>query len=348
MGLHRIGDEPNPAGNASLRHIGVLDGWRALSISLVLIGHLLPVGPSGLKLNAPTAATGMVMFFTLSGFLITRFLIENGDVRGFLIRRLARIVPLGWLGMFAAYIVAEDADLTQLAGNLLFYANLPPFFLIPSGGHFWSLCLEVQFYLSIALLVTLGGRRALLVIPLLCIAITCARLYSHEQISIVSWFRADEILAGATLALIFEGWFGQRPIRMLAKPNIFILFALVFASADQRTGFLPYLRPYLSALMIGASLYNAPSWLLALCRWRPVTYVAQTSYALYVFHGILSYTWLGTGDTVVKYAKRPLLFAITFGCAHISTFYYERRFTALAKRITRRNAGNGDAAKLSA
>ena len=343
MSSHSIKGDPNPERSASLRHIGVLDGWRALSITLVLAGHLLPVGLPGWKLNAPTAATGMVMFFTLSGFLITRFLIEDGNVRAFLIRRLARIVPLGWLGMFAAYMVAGDADSVQLIGNLLFYANLPPFFLMPSGGHFWSLCLEVQFYLSIALLVALGGRRALLVIPLLCVAITCARIYAHEQISIISWFRADEILAGATLALIFEGWLGQRPIRMLAKLNIFVLFALVFASADQRTGFLPYLRPYLSALMIGASLYNAPSWLLALCRWRPVSYVAQTSYALYVFHGVFSYTWLGTGDTVVKYTKRPLLFAATFLCAHLSTFYYERHFTSLAKRMTPRNAGKTDA-----
>src|SRR3546814_3455954 len=71
-------------------------------------------------------------------------------------------------------------------------------------------------------------------------------------------------------------------------PSPFLIFPLLLASADLRTGFLPYLRPYLSALMVGASLYNARPWLRELCQQRVVIYVAQTSYALYVFHGIFA------------------------------------------------------------
>lgn len=323
---------------APLKHLPLLDGWRALSITLVLVGHLLPVGPSQWALNAPTAATGMVMFFTLSGFLITRFLIEDGDIRRFLVRRLLRIVPLGWLGMLLAFVFSDDTSLGKIAGNLLFYANLPPFFLVGPGSHFWSLCLEVQFYLSIAILVVIGGKRALLAIPLACVAITCARIYWNEPMSIVSWFRADEILAGATLALIYEGWFGDRARKLVAFFNLFLLAPLLFASADLRTGFLPFLRPYISALMIGASLYNAPSWLKQICQCRVVVYTAQTSYAMYVFHGIFANTWLGFGDTLVKYAKRPLLFAITLAFAHYSTFRYERYWNMLAKRITNKDS----------
>tara|TARA_R110000850_G_scaffold125002_1_gene243166 strand:- start:779 stop:1840 length:1062 start_codon:yes stop_codon:yes gene_type:complete len=326
------------AGPAPLQHLPLLDGWRALSITLVLAGHLLPIGPSGWQLNAPTAATGMVMFFTLSGFLITRFLIEDGDIRRFLIRRLLRIVPLGWLGMLLAFAVAGGASTGEIFGNFLFVANLPPDSLVAPGAHFWSLCLEVHFYLSVALLVAVGGKRALLIIPLASVAITCARLYWLEPMSIVTWFRADEILAGATLALIYEGWFGERVRRLVARPSIFLLLPLLFASADLRTGYLPYLRPYICASMIGASLYNAPRWLRALCEWRSVVYVAQTSYALYVFHGIFANSWLGSGDTLVKYAKRPLLFAATFACAHLSTFHYERRWNALARRLASRPA----------
>lgn len=319
---------------AILKHLPLLDGWRALSITLVLVGHLLPVGPSNWALNAPTAATGMVMFFTLSGFLITRFLIEDGDIRRFLVRRLLRIVPLGWLGMVLAFLVADDMSPVKIAGNLLFYANLPPFFLVAPGSHFWSLCLEVQFYLSIALLVSIGGKRALLVIPLACVAITSARVYWNEPMSIVTWFRADEILAGATLALIYEGWFGDRARKFVASFNMFLLAPILFASADLRTGFLPFLRPYISALMIGASLYISPLWLRDFCQWRLVVYTARTSYALYVFHGIFANTWLGSGETFVKYAKRPLLFAVTFIFAHFSTFRYERYWNLLAKRLT--------------
>lgn len=325
----------------ALERLPLLDGWRALCILLVLAGHLLPMGPSAWQLNAPVAATGMVIFFTLSGFLITRFLIEDGNIRRFLIRRLARIVPLAWLGMLLAIMVAGDASTGEIVGNFLFLANLPPDSLIPPGAHFWSLCLEVQFYLSIALLVAIGGKRALLVVPLACLAITLARVYWQEPMSIVTWFRADEILAGATLALIYEGWLGQRAHSLLSRPNIFLLLALLFASADLRTGYFAYLRPYICALMIGASLYNAPAWMRELAERRITVYIAQTSYALYVFHAIFAATWLGSGETLAKYAKRPLLFAATFACAHFSTFYYERRWNQWGRRFAERPVAPG-------
>jgi len=146
-----------------LKHLPVLDGWRALSIALVLAGHLLPIGPRAWGLNGPVAAVGMVIFFTLSGFLITRFLIEDGNIRRFLIRRLMRIVPLGWLGIALAFFLVDDGNRWQLISNLLFVANIPPFGLIEPGAHFWSLCMEVQFYLSIGLLAAFFGKRALFV-----------------------------------------------------------------------------------------------------------------------------------------------------------------------------------------
>ena len=324
------------AGLALPRHLALLDGWRALSIILVLAGHLLPLGPSAWRLNAPVAATGMVIIFTLSGFLITRFLIEDGNVRRFLVRRLFRIVPLAWLGMLLAFVVAGGASASEVVGNLLFIANLPPASLIPPGAHFWSLCLEVQFYLAIALLLAMGRRGALLLIPLGCIAVTLARIYWLQPMSIVTWFRIDEILAGATLALICDGRLGERLRKFVATPKLFLIFPLLLASADLRTGFLPYLRPYLSALVVGTSLFNAPGWIRALCHRRVVSYVAQTSYALYVFHGIFANSWLGSGDTLVKYLKRPLLIAFTIGCAHLSTFHYERRWISLGRRLTAR------------
>ena len=52
-------------------------------------------------------------------------------------------------------------------------------------------------------------------------------------------------------------------------------------------------------------------------------------------------TWLGSGDRLVKYAKRPLLFALTFALAHVSTFHYEARWIALGKRLTARRRGAG-------
>jgi hypothetical protein len=41
----------------------VLDGWRGISIMLVLAAHLLPLGPSFLQLNFTSGVIGMSIFF---------------------------------------------------------------------------------------------------------------------------------------------------------------------------------------------------------------------------------------------------------------------------------------------
>ena len=320
-----------------LKHIDILDGWRCLSITLVMVGHLVPLGPSRFRLNEIAATSGMVIFFTLSGFLITRFLIADGDIRRFLIRRIFRILPLAWLGMSLAFILAGGTA-NEYAGNLLFYANLPPYFLLPAGGHFWSLCLEVQFYLSVALLVAFGGTRTLLLLPILALAVTGLRIDEGAHINIVTWYRIDEILAGATLALIYEGRLGEVPQSWLTKCRFFYFLPLLVLSAAPWMGPLNYARPYVAAALVGASIYNAPEWVRALSRQRVVKYVAQISYALYVFHGIYSASWLGSGEKLVKYAKRPLLLAVTFASSHLSTFYYERYWVGFAHRLNKKKA----------
>lgn len=335
LGVTRISPVKGKPGSVS-QTIPQLDAWRALSILLVLSAHLLPLGPKSWRLNESVAATGMAIFFTLSGFLITRLLIRDDDVRSFLVRRLMRILPLAWLGMLMAFAASGTVSLGSIAGNLLFYANLPPFFLVEAGGHFWSLCLEIQFYICMAALVAIGHRRGLLLIPVACVAITCGRIYWDEPMSIVSWFRADELLAGATLALVHEKRAGAPIRQLLGAASIPALFLLLVASADLRLAALPYLRPYLAAAMVGASLYNPPAWLRRLCEWRFVTYIAAISYALYVFHGVLAFTWLGSGQGMAKYAKRPLLFAAVFLLAHLSTFHYEKFWNDWARRLTRR------------
>ena len=86
-----------PATAARDEHLAVLDGWRGISILLVLATHLLPLGPKSWRLNEMTGPMGMALFFTLSGFLITRFLQRDAGLIDFLSRRIFRIVPLAWL-----------------------------------------------------------------------------------------------------------------------------------------------------------------------------------------------------------------------------------------------------------
>jgi peptidoglycan/LPS O-acetylase OafA/YrhL len=68
-----------------------------------------------------------------------------------------------------------------------------------------------------------------------------------------------------------------------------------------------------------------------------MAYIAEISYALYIIHGVLSYTWLGSGDKLVKYLKRPLLFGVTFVLAHFSTRYFEQPIT---RSVRKRSPGS--------
>jgi len=314
-----------------------LDGWRGLAILFVLAGHLLPLGPKSWQLNSAVAATGMVIFFNLSGFLITSLLLHNRNITQFLIRRLLRIVPLAWMIIFLT-LVWWQAPFSAYFPHLFFYANWgTPMALTAPTSHFWSLCVEMQFYIGIAGLVFLLRGKSFYCIPLLALSFTALRWHDGVGIAINTYYRADEILAGGFLALLYfkrdilcNKWLQYAP------PLVFL--PLVILSAHPNGGFVQYLRPYLSMLLIGSTLFHPERHpkTTSLLNNKFLLYTATISYALYVIHGGLRYTWLGEGDKIIRYLKRPLLFFTTFVLAHFSTFYYEHYWIQLGKKINRR------------
>jgi peptidoglycan/LPS O-acetylase OafA/YrhL len=327
-------------GGANPAHVqegrfAVLDGWRGISILLVLATHFLPLGPKAWKLNLSAGPLGMTIFFCLSGFLITNFLLHNSSVTDFLIRRFFRIVPLAWLGL-AIGLPLAGAGLDSYAANFLFYANLPPFWLEHATSHYWSLCVEMQFYVGIAILFLFLRERGLLLIPLLCLAFTAVRLVNSEPMSIVTYFRVDDILAGSILALSFNGRLGTRLPAAIGSANPYVLLILLLIACHPDSGPLNYVRPYLAAWLVGTTLFNATTPLRPLLTHRWLAYVAAISFALYVIHPLVAETWLGSGERMERYLKRPLLFAAVFLLAHISTFYFEQRWIAFGKQLSRR------------
>jgi peptidoglycan/LPS O-acetylase OafA/YrhL len=69
---------------------------------------------------------------------------------------------------------------------------------------------------------------------------------------------------------------------------------------------------------------------------RTAYWIAKISYGLYVFQGMLSASWLGAGEKLVKYMKRPLLIVLTFILSHLSYVYLEKPAQDLGKRWTNR------------
>jgi peptidoglycan/LPS O-acetylase OafA/YrhL len=112
-------------------------------------------------------------------------------------------------------------------------------------------------------------------------------------------------------------------------PGLFVL------TCHPDTAALHGARGLCAAMLMGHALSAAnPArwrWLAA----KPLRYVADISYALYVFHPLSMQGWLGTDPSpIIKYLKRMVCFAITFAAADLSTRFFERRFIALAKRLT--------------
>ena len=315
----------------------VLDGWRGISIILVLLGHLFPLGPKYWQLNGTVAAAGMAIFFILSGFLITSLLLRNQNIKHFLIRRFLRIVPLAWLAIIIS-LLAFNANQQLYLPHLFFYVNLTPELLTNYTGHLWSLCVEMQFYVAIALLVGLFKQKAFWLLPLLALCVTLNRYANGIEMTITTYHRVDEILAGTILALINHSTYDQAK-RLIAKLPVLIMFGFLLISTHPNSGLFNYLRPYIAMLMIGSTLFASHyqtenKWYTPLLSSRILFYLASISYALYVIHGILSNTWLGEGERLEKYLKRPLLLAITFVLAHLSTFYYEKYWINLGKKLT--------------
>ncbi len=312
----------------------VLDGWRGISILFVLACHLLPIGPKVLRLNFSAGLIGMTLFFTVSGFLITHFLLYRKSVLDFLVRRFFRILPLAWTYIIISLLLFPVGNDAWMA-HMFFYVNYNESLFVPLvTEHIWSLCVEIQFYVGVALLVALFKKRGLLLLPAICVGITLIRIWANTSASIETHLRVDEILAGALLALIYDKQLGAWLPDFVRKQNFYVLLVLLLLSCHHIGGFLMYLRPYFAALLVGNTLLNPGTRVNQILNNKVLIYIASISYALYVIHPILASSWLGSGDLLVKYSKRPLLLTVLFLMAHVSTYYYEHRFMAWGKALS--------------
>src|SRR5271163_3440938 len=98
-------------------YLPTLDGWRSVSIGLVLIGHspvscTIPVLGALLRSLSHFGGVGVELFFGISGLLICSRLLEEEsrygqiNVKGFYVRRFFRILPAAVLYLLAIAILS--------------------------------------------------------------------------------------------------------------------------------------------------------------------------------------------------------------------------------------------------
>ncbi len=325
------------------KRIPVLDGWRGLSIFLVLLGHMLALGPKWMQLNAAVSAAGLSIFFFLSGFLVASMLLDNDNIASFFIRRIFRILPMAWLAIFMLLLIQQPQSDVWLS-NLFFYANLPGESLLHRGEHLWSLSVEIQFYLAIGASVAIFGKRALYFLPVACITVTLARIICGAETSIITWFRVDEILVGGTTAVLMHVFPRAGKGRKWPISVSLILLGLLFASSHSALPYLNYLRPYITAALVYSTFEQSEGIFQRVLSAKLLRYLAEISYALYVVHPLMYSGWLGEGGTALKYAKRILLsFPLTFILAHCSSRYYEKYFNRFGHAWAARIEASGSA-----
>ena len=156
-------DTKQVSGKVGVRHISSIDGLRAIAVAAVVLYHL---GISWI----PGGFLGVDLFFVISGYVITRLILDSInqssalDLRAFYAARLRRIYP-GFIFMVICTIIfigvwAPEAikrfltDLPYaLTGSINWYLvarNQDYFETIgrpPLLQHTWSLAVELQFYL---------------------------------------------------------------------------------------------------------------------------------------------------------------------------------------------------------
>ena len=346
------------------RRIPSLDGIRAVSILMVLYGHLtgtrgFPDATASSVGNAlgDIAHLGVLIFFVISGFLITSLLMSEREKTGtislgkFYLRRVLRIFP-AFYALVLALIVATWLGWIDLTGRDFAFALTYTVNYYPDHpwqiGHLWSLSIEEQFYLLWPLtLLALRQRRALIVAVLAILAGPAVRAGIREwmfhvdpstPLAGMSIFPAmcDYLATGCALALLRPWLLKQAWYLRLTGSRWLILTIPLVLLINRESGytlvellFSPVMNICI-ALLIESSTRHAGSLAGRFLNWKPVAFLGVLSYSLYLwqqpFLNRHSDAWVNAFPQNVAFA---------FGCAVLSYFLVERAFLGLRKRLER-------------
>ena len=256
-------------------YIPTLDGWRAISIVLVIVSHALPGAPY----LASLGTLGVSIFFAISGYLICTLLLKeherNGSISlgGFYMRRAFRILPPAMTYM-AVLLILGLAPMTDVTRCFFIAANYSVL-ASPYLGHFWSLSMEEHFYLFWpAILTLLRPRRAAIFAGFAIPVVLGWRLWAltHAQGGIFyhrTDVRLDAFFAPCLLAiLLHRSQRVQQKLKQWLSPITILglagLLALTFfasrwdvrVEAVQKT-----LQSLTIPLIVTGTVLNSGSWL---------------------------------------------------------------------------------------
>jgi peptidoglycan/LPS O-acetylase OafA/YrhL len=341
--------------------ISGLDATRALAVMLVLVDHFL-VTDHIWRIHYPLGPLGVTIFFVLSGFLITSMLLTEHrktggiDLRNFYRRRAFRIFPT----FYCCWLLTMGFE--YLTHRFDWKAGLVSFFylmdygraFVPesvrphlSMGISWSLAVEEKFYLlwPLLLLALLKKRPSLIrsiVLIILGQWIYRAVLYLVFHVG-EGWvyhtfdMRADALLVGCLLAILVENECTRLPLcsalrwQWLSIVPPLILGLLTIKWANNRALYVisRSIQPLIIAVMLLQFVYwGSKTW--TVCRSATVRFIAQISYALYLYHPL-------AGEIIYVFRIPHLGYStmfLTLLMSASSYYFVERPFMRMRDRRT--------------
>lgn len=361
-----------------------LDGIRALAILLVFFRHYGGGSHGGILLKTLNVLrqqgwVGVDLFFVLSGFLITGILYDTRDDSHFFgrfyARRSLRIFPIFYL---LALILLALTPILQYQWqwlHLTFLVYLGNFFgnynftlyeimsrnhplAQTSISHFWSLCVEEQFYLIWPFVVWLVRDRIKLLwtaagLSVATLALRCA-FYWYSPHMAETWilrtlpFRIDTLLCGAMLALLLRGPNAdryQRSCRWLFLASLACIVPIFALTADYNSPWVLTIGLTLIALastgLIGTTVKTGtPEF--RIFSFRPFLILGKYSYGFYIYHLLFRTAWV---QLLVLMSKKTHSLAIagivelsgvfitTFVVSKLSYDLFEVRFLRFKKHF---------------
>jgi peptidoglycan/LPS O-acetylase OafA/YrhL len=322
-----------------MKRIPSLDGLRAISISLVVVGHW-----AELRYHSDVAGAfanlGVRIFFIISGYLITSLLLneqsKSGTIRlrDFYVRRAYRILPASIAFMLPVFIIFwRELSWYHMASAALYLANFDfthPWFL----GHLWSLSVEEQFYLLWpGVLKKWYRHRTAILAGVVAFAplyrIACHFLHLHGRADETFPAVADILAIGCLLAVFARRLPNIKPAWAAAMLLPVVLVPVDAGRAHFHiTPALLFVYWPLMHLSIAGILLHVVRHPYRILNLRPVVWLGKISYGLYLWQQLF----------VFGEHARPW-YGIFFALALAAASYYVVELPMLRVREKRGGAG---------
>jgi peptidoglycan/LPS O-acetylase OafA/YrhL len=282
--------------------------------------------------------SGVQLFFVISGFLITGILIDcwtpgerNRErmlaMRNFYLRRFLRIFPLYYVMLVGAFLLNIEPVRQTILWHLTYATNFYLFVHQDWHGrisHLWSLAVEEQFYLLWPAVVLFVPRRLLwktilgmvIFAPLFRLGFT-QYAPQEKMVSVLTPSCFDALGIGALLACTLREERGSLKAIQLSRLLLIVglpLFVLTFALYDHSicSHLTGSFYPTFLVMFYGWLVFSAVQGFQGmgqLLSWRPMVYLGQISYGLYIFHYFAPwFAWWVLAHLRVSEAQAILIF----------------------------------------